>query len=796
MDTVYPLKTWQKALSVVMAALMAATVWTAAPAPAYAVTGESGSNLTYDTAVGVFAGEYAMMATRTTSTTAAGAPSIQTNQAIVRANGTKTINSQKHVGAGTGTDSTTQIAGILGTTNPVVSMTNTGGFFGVAALGGSTLVPVQYVAVAYDEAGGKFYAVRQSGSNVILDVYTVAGSRVQEITVGAGTVTNVQAFPGYVQVIEQVSSMINLGGVEVPGGLVNAAKVYAITSSGLKAQSDIVMANANDDSGTAFVKTNGTVWYQPAGGSARQIADGANTSARIEFLQANYAKVMYPQGNGTAYTTSAGVDLSKFTRGGEGVISAMANRVIVHNGNTPLLGTASTTVDQSNHITNVVATLNGSEFLWEDQVIVGYTPQGTTGACQFWVYSADSGKLLQGPVSSTTQVALERQGSNYAITYTPASGSQQFAGFYYDSSLNLISSSSAPSRLGGTLPNGQTIQVTEGTNGTASGYQVTDVNGNSITCGSYTLALGSVQGAETMGLGDATPRVQHGNDNLYCAQDVYGNYGAVDASGNVYVPFVYDNYYDMGYMGAAAPLNSAKYVMVHRDGQWFFFDVADAKEIPAPTHSTPVTVTPHNPAVTPATPAASTPTNSAATSTQPATSAPAFVRTSLADAKISIGNRVYRGKRLYPTRITVKVHGRTLVQDWDYTVSTWGGTKVGRHEVVIYGIGRYSGVAYGSFKIVPKGTKIKHLYRRDRAFVVKWSKQTKQTDGYQIRYSTDKHFKKGVHYKTIKGKKRTAYKVRHLKAHKKYYVQVRTWKKVSGHKYYSSWSKTRSVRTR
>lgn len=768
MEKAYPLKIWQKALCVALAALMAATVWGAAPAPAYAATGESGSNLTYDTAVGVFGGEYALMTT-STSSTSDGVPSIQLNQAIVRANGTKTIASQKHQGAGSGTNSTTQIAGILGTTNPVASTTNAAGQFGVAALGGSTLVPVQYAAVAYDEAGGKFYAVKQSGSNVILDAYSTSGTRLQEVTVGSGTPTDVAVLPGYVQVYLTVPNTASQF-----GGTVSATKVFSTTSGTLKAQADIVTASANDASGTAFIKTNGTVWYQPAGGSARQIASGANTSARIEFLQANYAKVMYPKGNGTAYVTSAGADLSKFAQGGEGVISAMADRVIVHNGSSSLLGTASTTVDQSNRITNVIAILNGSEFLWQGKVIVGYTPQGNQGACQFWVYSAENGKLLQGPVSSSTQVALEMQGGNYAITYTPASGSQQFAGFYYDANLGLISSSSAPSRLGGTLPDGRTIQVTEGTNGTLTGYAVTDVNGNPITCGSYTLALGYVNGAETVGAGDATPRVQHGNDNLYCAQDANGYYGAVNASGDVYVPFVYDNYYDMGYLGAAAPLNTAKYVMVHRNGQWFFFDVANAKEIVIPAHSTPVTVTTHNPAYTPS----------------------ANAKISLANAKIHVGKRVYRAKRLYPDAITVKVNGRTLVRNWDYTVSTRGGKKVGRYKVTIRGIGAYTGTATAYFNIVPKATKIRHLARRNRAFVVSWKKQAVQTNGYQIRYSTDKHFKKGTHYKYVKGAKRTAYKVRHLKAHKKYYVQVRTWKKVSGHKYFSAWSKTRAVRTR
>ncbi|MBQ9015650.1 MAG: hypothetical protein IJ109_05955 [Firmicutes bacterium] len=43
--------------------------------------------------------------------------------------------------------------------------------------------------------------------------------------------------------------------------------------------------------------------------------------------------------------------------------------------------------------------------------------------------------------------------------------------------------------------------------------------------------------------------------------------------------------------------------------------------------------------------------------------------------------------------------------------------------------------------------------------------------------------------KVTKGKKK-------LKAKKKYYVQIRTYRKVGGQYYYSAWSKTRKIKTR
>lgn len=47
-----------------------------------------------------------------------------------------------------------------------------------------------------------------------------------------------------------------------------------------------------------------------------------------------------------------------------------------------------------------------------------------------------------------------------------------------------------------------------------------------------------------------------------------------------------------------------------------------------------------------------------------------------------------------------------------------------------------------------------------------------------------------------KKQKTTKYKVKKLKAKKKYYVRVRTYKTVKGKKVYSSWSKVKSIKTK
>ena len=68
--------------------------------------------------------------------------------------------------------------------------------------------------------------------------------------------------------------------------------------------------------------------------------------------------------------------------------------------------------------------------------------------------------------------------------------------------------------------------------------------------------------------------------------------------------------------------------------------------------------------------------------------------------------------------------------------------------------------------------------------------------GYQIQLATNSKFTKGKKTVTVKGYKKVSKKVTKLKGKKKYYVRVRTYKTVSGVKYYAPWSKSKTVKTR
>ena len=97
--------------------------------------------------------------------------------------------------------------------------------------------------------------------------------------------------------------------------------------------------------------------------------------------------------------------------------------------------------------------------------------------------------------------------------------------------------------------------------------------------------------------------------------------------------------------------------------------------------------------------------------------------------------------------------------------------------------------------ISPKESSLKgKITAKSKAFTVKWKKQT-DVSGYQIQYSTNKKFKKGTKIKTVKKSNATKTTIKKLKAGKKYYVRIRTYKTVNGTNYYSAWSKSKSVKT-
>ncbi|MDO4868842.1 MAG: fibronectin type III domain-containing protein [Bacillota bacterium] len=153
---------------------------------------------------------------------------------------------------------------------------------------------------------------------------------------------------------------------------------------------------------------------------------------------------------------------------------------------------------------------------------------------------------------------------------------------------------------------------------------------------------------------------------------------------------------------------------------------------------------------------------------------------------------VYTGKAIKPA-VTVILEGNQLAGA-DYTVSYKNNTKVGSAKVTISGQGEYKGTISRSFKIIPKGTKIYKLSKGKKKMKVKWKKQAVQTTGYQIQYSPDEQLQMDVKSVTVKKARTTSKTIKKLKSKTYYYVRIRTYKTVSGEKYYSQWSAVKKVK--
>ena len=159
----------------------------------------------------------------------------------------------------------------------------------------------------------------------------------------------------------------------------------------------------------------------------------------------------------------------------------------------------------------------------------------------------------------------------------------------------------------------------------------------------------------------------------------------------------------------------------------------------------------------------------------------------------------YNGKTQTPT-VTVKdSKKKTLKNKTDYTVTYSRGRKnVGRYSVKVKFKGNYSGGKTFYYNIVPKATSVKSVKGLSKGMQVNLKLQKTQTTGYQIQYSTFKNFK-NAKVVTVKNNV-SAKKITKLKAKKKYFVRVRTYKttKFSGKNYniYSSWSSAKTTVTK
>lgn len=157
------------------------------------------------------------------------------------------------------------------------------------------------------------------------------------------------------------------------------------------------------------------------------------------------------------------------------------------------------------------------------------------------------------------------------------------------------------------------------------------------------------------------------------------------------------------------------------------------------------------------------------------------------------------GKAHKPSVSVKNSKGKALKAGRDYTITYPDSTEnVGRYSVTVKFKGNYTGTVKKTFTVVPKSTSITKLQPKKRGFTVTWKKQTDQSTGYEVAYSTNSKFSKGNTTTTMISKNtRLSRKVSKLVKGRIYYVRVRVYTNTElgkkGKALYSDWSKVKAV---
>lgn len=133
---------------------------------------------------------------------------------------------------------------------------------------------------------------------------------------------------------------------------------------------------------------------------------------------------------------------------------------------------------------------------------------------------------------------------------------------------------------------------------------------------------------------------------------------------------------------------------------------------------------------------------------------------------LPIKTKVYTGKALKPA-IRIKISGRSLKPNTDYTVEYVNNRKCGRATAIVIGKGSYSGVVKVTFKIKPQKTQKLKVSVKGRTAKITF-KKAKGASKTAVYYSTNKKMKKA----SVKKVSKSRLTVRRLKKGKTYYFKA------------------------
>lgn len=162
--------------------------------------------------------------------------------------------------------------------------------------------------------------------------------------------------------------------------------------------------------------------------------------------------------------------------------------------------------------------------------------------------------------------------------------------------------------------------------------------------------------------------------------------------------------------------------------------------------------------------------------------APTTSKINLSSASVSeISSKSYTGSAIKPS-VTVKVNGKTLSLNKDYTVTYSNNISVGTAKILIKGTGNYTGEKTITFKIIPKKiSKVSLSKKTTNSLTSSWNKLDDVT-GYKI-YKYDSKSEDYEYLKTIKGASTTSFTDSNLTDATVYKYKVRGYKTVDGNAY-------------
>ena len=160
--------------------------------------------------------------------------------------------------------------------------------------------------------------------------------------------------------------------------------------------------------------------------------------------------------------------------------------------------------------------------------------------------------------------------------------------------------------------------------------------------------------------------------------------------------------------------------------------------------------------------------------------------------KLSVTSYTYSGAQKKPA-VKVTAGGKSVTKS-DYTVTYKNNKNVGNATVTVKGKGDYKGYeGSADFRITLKKTALSSASSPSEGTIkAGWNKDG-QADGYELWMSTSKTFSSSVKKVKVAGGSKQTYSQTGLTSGKKYYVRIRSWKKVGSRNWYSVWSAAKQV---